>query len=169
MTAFLRAPRDRHLTSCWLLRGADDRPVGRGGQAGRVADWRMPCQAVTLASDATALRRALETHFQPFEVVAVPAERGLFTGYYEPELRGATAPDQAHRWPLYRPPKDLVSADLTLFDAQRIADQATYAEGGRPSVGIAYVLVNGQAVVDNYRFVEGVKPGRPILGLKAQR
>lgn len=60
-------------------------------------------------------------------------------------------------------------ADLTLFDAQRIADQATYAEGGRPSVGIAYVLVNGQAVVDNYRFVEGVKPGRPILGLKAQR
>ena len=48
-------------------------------------------------------------------------------------------------------------------------DQATYAEGGRPSVGIAYVLVNGQAVVDNYRFVEGVKPGRPILGLKAQR
>ncbi len=41
---------------------------------------------------------------------------GLFTGYYEPLLQGARAPDAVHRYPLYRRPPDLVSVDLGQFD-----------------------------------------------------
>lgn len=99
-----------------LLRGADDRLLGPDGQAGSVADWRQPCQALTAAADDAALRLALEDNFKPLRVVALPEDRGLFTGYYEPELPGALAPDETHRWPLYRAPSDLISVDLARFD-----------------------------------------------------
>src|SRR5262249_38543784 len=36
---------------------------------------------------------------------------GLFTGYYEPELRGSRVRTAAYAVPLYRPPRDLVSAE----------------------------------------------------------
>ena len=55
-------------------------------------------------------------------------------------------------------------ADLTLFDPEKIADRATYADGAAPSVGIAYVLVAGQPVVDDHQFRPDVKPGQPIYG-----
>lgn len=35
----------------------------------------------------------------------------LFTGYYEPALRGANRPDERFRYPLYRRPPDLVEAN----------------------------------------------------------
>ena len=43
---------------------------------------------------------------------------GLFTGYYEPLLRGSRTPDAAYRYPLYRRPPDLVSVDLGQFDPE---------------------------------------------------
>ncbi len=39
-------------------------------------------------------------------------------------------------------------ADITVFDAARIADQATYLDPFHYSVGVRYVLVNGQLVLD---------------------
>ncbi len=54
-------------------------------------------------------------------------------------------------------------ADLTLFDAAKVAPRATYKEGenGLPPVGIPYVIVNGTIVVDNGKVLP-VKPGQPI-------
>lgn len=40
-------------------------------------------------------------------------------------------------------------ADITVFDAASILDQATYTDPIRPSAGIEYVLVNGEVVLDN--------------------
>jgi len=60
-------------------------------------------------------------------------------------------------------------ADITIFNANEIADQATFADGALPSKGIAYVIVNGKAVVSDYKFVEGAKPGQPIYGNKAEQ
>ena len=56
-------------------------------------------------------------------------------------------------------------ADLTVFDPQRIADRSTYEQAAQPSTGIAYVIVNGVAVVRDGRLVDGVdgaNPGRPV-------
>jgi len=56
-------------------------------------------------------------------------------------------------------------ADLTVFDPQRIADRSTFEQAAQPSTGIAYVLVNGVAVVRDGRPVDnidGVMPGRPV-------
>jgi N-acyl-D-aspartate/D-glutamate deacylase len=53
-------------------------------------------------------------------------------------------------------------ADLTAFDAQRIADQSTYEQPARGSVGVKYVLVNGVVVVRNGQVEAGVAPGRAV-------
>jgi len=54
-------------------------------------------------------------------------------------------------------------ADLTLFDAAKVAPRATYKEGenGLPPVGIPYVIVNGSIVVDKGKVLP-VKPGQAI-------
>lgn len=53
-------------------------------------------------------------------------------------------------------------ADLTVFDAERVTDQATYAESTRPSSGIIHVLVEGRLVVRGGELVPEAVPGRPV-------
>jgi N-acyl-D-aspartate/D-glutamate deacylase len=59
-------------------------------------------------------------------------------------------------------------ADVTVFDAERIADNATFAEPARRSTGIAHVLVNGQFVVRDGRLLEGVLAGEGVRGDRIQ-
>jgi len=51
-------------------------------------------------------------------------------------------------------------ADITVFDANRVIDKATYEEPLQYSEGIQFVLVNGVAVVKDGQLVDGVFPGR---------
>ena len=53
-------------------------------------------------------------------------------------------------------------ADITIFDPETVADNATMEKGGLPSTGIPYVLVNGTVVVRDSKVLEGVYPGKPI-------
>ena len=56
-------------------------------------------------------------------------------------------------------------ADITIFDPDKIIDQATYEEPARYSKGIHYVLVNGMVVVDEATLVENVFPGKGVRGI----
>ena len=95
---------------------AVDKPVGgQGGFAGTVGNWRSVCAQAAAATEARAF---FEANFQPFAVSDNGDAEGLFTGYYEPLLQGARAPDATHRYPLYRRPPDLVSVDLGQFDPE---------------------------------------------------
>jgi membrane-bound lytic murein transglycosylase A len=49
----------------------------------------------------------------------------LYTGYYEPILRGALTPDETYRWPLYKRPNDLVEIDLELFSGKFKGEKIT--------------------------------------------
>jgi N-acyl-D-aspartate/D-glutamate deacylase len=51
-------------------------------------------------------------------------------------------------------------ADITVFDANRVIDKATFEEPLQYSEGIQFVLVNGVPVVKDGQLVEGVFPGR---------
>jgi N-acyl-D-glutamate deacylase len=53
-------------------------------------------------------------------------------------------------------------ADITIFDPTIVADQSTMKDGGLPSVGIPYVIVNGTIVVEDSKVLEDVYPGQPI-------
>jgi N-acyl-D-aspartate/D-glutamate deacylase len=51
-------------------------------------------------------------------------------------------------------------ADITIFDANRVIDRATFEKPLQYSDGIQFVLVNGVAVVSDGKLVKGVLPGR---------
>lgn len=53
-------------------------------------------------------------------------------------------------------------ADITIFDAARVLDRATYREPSLPPVGIQDVIVNGVSVVANGQAVDGAAPGKPV-------
>lgn len=87
----------------------------RGGDAVVVplADWQTACARARRvpAGDRQAARAFFEGQFSPFAVGAGrDSGGGLFTGYFEPQLSGATRPDGRYRVPLYRPPPDLAAA-----------------------------------------------------------
>ena len=51
-------------------------------------------------------------------------------------------------------------ADITVFDANRVLDAATFAKPLQHSEGIQFVLVDGVTVVSDGKLVQGVLPGR---------
>jgi N-acyl-D-aspartate/D-glutamate deacylase len=56
-----------------------------------------------------------------------------------------------------------MDADITIFNPETIRDNATYSDPYQEASGIAYVIVNGQAIISGGRQVEGVYPGKQIL------
>jgi len=55
-------------------------------------------------------------------------------------------------------------ADITVFDPETVSDNSTMNDGGLPSTGIPYVVVNGTVVVKNSEVLKDVFPGKPIKG-----
>lgn len=103
-----------------------DTPLGGTGLAaelgGQAGDWGNACaggREVARGDDAAA-RRFFAAYFQAYRVAAVPA---LFTGYYEPEIRGSRVRGGAYQVPLLARPRDLVQRPA--------ADQNAPAEIGR--------------------------------------
>lgn len=47
--------------------------------------------------------------YQAFEVVLPAGQKSLFTGYYEPVLRGSWTADARFRYPLYKKPDELIA------------------------------------------------------------
>ncbi len=58
-----------------------------------------------------------------------------------------------------------MAADVAIFDAQTIADRATFAQPKQYPTGIDYVLVNGQLVIEKGRHT-GARAGRILRGRK---
>ncbi len=53
-------------------------------------------------------------------------------------------------------------ADITIFNANTVRDNATLQQAGLPATGIPHVVVNGTIVVDDSRVLRDVYPGQPI-------
>jgi membrane-bound lytic murein transglycosylase A len=67
--------------------------------------------------DAGQLSREIRKEFRVYRATGrVEDKQVLFTGYYEPIYEGSLAPDETFRYPLYRPPDDLIRIDLSLFN-----------------------------------------------------
>lgn len=93
-----------HRTCWWVDRQPAEKPMGDHPAAGLVGDWRPVCAAARAlpAGDPEASRVFFETHFRPVSLTA--AEDGLFTGYYEPMLRGSWTRTERFNVPIYRMP-----------------------------------------------------------------
>ncbi|MFY8095545.1 MAG: murein transglycosylase A [Niveispirillum sp.] len=106
------------LKSCdRLVRQPVDRALGPDGLMGRIGDWTGPCATIAKlpAGDHVALRRAVESLFQPWAAGDNGTAEGLFTGYYESALRGSFKRQGKYQTPLFKRPSDLVMVDLGEF------------------------------------------------------
>jgi membrane-bound lytic murein transglycosylase A len=133
--------------SCAALTAKPDTtPMGGAGYAGTVGDWRQVC-----ADASGEARNFFERNFTPF---AVGGSEALFTGYYEPEIRGSRRRHGAYQTPVFGLPSDLVRADLGLFnakfkgerisgrvDGQRLVPYAERAEINAKGITTAPVLL----------------------------
>jgi len=79
---------------------------------------RAACAALPAVAegDENAARGFLEHWFLPYRALSASGPEGLFTGYYEPELKGSRQRGGDYAVPLYGEPKDLVTVDLGAFD-----------------------------------------------------
>jgi membrane-bound lytic murein transglycosylase A len=85
-------------------------------QAPTAAIWREPCAAAPAIDthDSPAVRAFFEGHFTAYQAFAPDGiETGLVTGYYEPLLNGSRTRNERDRYPLYAPPDDLLTVDLS--------------------------------------------------------
>jgi N-acyl-D-aspartate/D-glutamate deacylase len=71
----------------------------------------------------------------------------------------AYAPVFAHKGRL----QEGMDADITIFSAERVLDQATYQNPYREALGLEHILVNGEPVVRNGTLLPGVYPGLRLL------
>jgi N-acyl-D-aspartate/D-glutamate deacylase len=55
-------------------------------------------------------------------------------------------------------------ADIVVFDPQTISDRSTFEKPMEPSVGVRHLVVGGTLLIENGKMIEGVFPGRAILG-----
>jgi len=95
--------------SCAVLaKRAGDAALSGVGYAGTAADWRAVCAGAD--GDAKSFFAA---NFTPYALSA-PGD-GLFTGYYEPEIRGSRTRQGAYQTPVHGMPSDLVRVDLGQF------------------------------------------------------
>lgn len=85
--------------------------------AGQGADWRAACTAArdVKPDDDAAARNFFETYLTPYTVSAAGAQSALFTGYFEPEMKGAERRGGAYQTPILRRPDDLEQVDLGDF------------------------------------------------------
>ncbi len=96
------------MASCeiWLKRAEDLAVKHIGGVAGW---WQKPCQTLIdlqpLQPTDKALRHVFEAGWMPVAVMNHANPEGLFTGYYEIDLRGSRTKTEQYRYPLYGLPE----------------------------------------------------------------
>jgi membrane-bound lytic murein transglycosylase A len=91
--------------------------VGPEGATRPAASWQAVCREAELLADNddAATRAFFERRFVPYAASNNGDADGLFTGYYEPELRGARTRGGNFTVPLYGRPMDMINVDLGLF------------------------------------------------------
>jgi membrane-bound lytic murein transglycosylase A len=118
---------DRHAEALLAFRrsctkvaaAAGDRPLAAHPAFGTTGDWQRLCNAAgTVGSGDAAARRFFESRFVPHLAGDNGDPEGLFTGYYEPELKGSPVAHGGYQIPLYQPPPEMVAIDLGAFRAE---------------------------------------------------
>lgn len=71
---------------------------------GKAGDWQPACEAAMQVGDGAASANARGFFQHWFVPVRLPAEKGLLTGYYEPEMKGALTRHGVYQTPVLAPP-----------------------------------------------------------------
>lgn len=124
---------------------APDRIIGTGNIARPASAWHSACDAVLRVNGGdAALRAVLSDMFAGYRVAAGSGEtandHGLFTGYYEADLRGSLEQSGMYQYPIYTLPRDLVTVDVRDFAA------GANLPSGAPSNIVGRVVDSGRGM-----------------------
>jgi membrane-bound lytic murein transglycosylase A len=126
------------LRSCEAIENkAPDAPMGGNAAMGTAGAWQEVCRTARN----TALWEAqgfFETWFRPWRATNAGEGMGLFTGYYEPLLRGSWLPDETYHYPLYRMPAAVVVDGIE----QPLPDRAEIDDGALADQGLELLWVD---------------------------
>ena len=123
---------------------------------GTAAEWQEPCRDLPSADAGDgAARGFVERYFAPAALLDGTEAKGLFTGYYEPILRGSRQRGSAFQTPLLARPGDLVAVDLGRFReawrgervAGRVADGALQPYPTRAQIEAGAIADRAAALV----------------------
>lgn len=98
-----------------IVKKSPDADFGVGGYAGKSSAWQEACKNIPDHADTSAARQYFEANFTPYALSGSTGRDGLFTGYYEPLLRGSYKKHGRYTIPLYARPPDLVDVNLGDF------------------------------------------------------
>ena len=103
------------LKSCErFLTLPEEKDLGTANLVVKAGDWWDACLAAKLGGGQG--RAFFERHFDPYLAASSDkGESGLFTGYFEAELRGSKTKSDAYPYPLYMKPNDLIQVNLGQF------------------------------------------------------
>lgn len=89
-----------------LKKDADTQMVTRQDGSGRARDWFRFCRKLQAENfdSHQEFREFLETNLRPYQIAASGNPEGVFTGYYEPILRGSLRRHGRYQTPLYKLP-----------------------------------------------------------------
>lgn len=73
---------------------------------GKAADWKPLCKKLkqTPLNNHDEVKRFVETHLTPYQIITEGKNTGMFTGYFVPVLRGSRTRKGPYQTPLYRMP-----------------------------------------------------------------
>lgn len=106
------------IRSCDVLEKKDpEAPMGTKDNMGKVSDWLDICKDARIIRPGNQIEAKyfFESRFTAYQVTSDHEPKGLFTGYYEPELLGRWAPEAEFQIPVYSRPTDLISINLGEF------------------------------------------------------
>ena len=78
--------------------------------------WKTSCEAAKKISSPSDIEviEYLHKHFDLYKAKNKDgSKKGLITGYYQPELKGSRTKTKKYKIPLYTPPHDLITVDLS--------------------------------------------------------
>jgi len=115
--------------SCRVM-GKTSQSKLRPGFTGRYSDWSGACAAAkkVASKNRQAARKFFEHNFVPAWLIK-GNDRGLFTGYFEPELAASLKRSKTYSVPLYRVPKDLRRSGKAYFTRAQIENGALKNRG----------------------------------------
>jgi N-acyl-D-glutamate deacylase len=145
----------KHPTS---LVGSDAFPYAMKSDGSFVKDWDTPYDAVNghprgAGTHALVLQMVREKDLMPL-MLAISKMTYLPAKF----MQDNGIAQMAHKGRL----QVGADADITVFDPDAVKQVATPANGGLPSTGIPYVVVNGTIVVKDSKVLKGVYPGQAI-------
>jgi N-acyl-D-aspartate/D-glutamate deacylase len=138
--------------------GSDSFPYVMKADGSAAIDWDTPFDAVNghprgAATYSRILQLVREDNLMPL-MLAISKMTYMPAKFLEDN----GVPQMAHKGRL----QVGADADITIFDPGNVKANATPQDGGLPSTGIPYVVVNGTIVVRDSKVLKDVFPGNPI-------